>query len=157
MPYLSAGETIPDLDLISVDEQVREFEELPSDKPVLFYIFPHISCLSCDKNIIFLKKFSNILGDSISINGIVLSNLTQAYNFSREANFKFPIYIPKDSKQFLKTFRIKINLSQTLVCQGNEVRYVWLGDLKSQDAAAIIKLVRSMRKDTSPRGAKSET
>jgi peroxiredoxin len=157
LPYLIPGETLPNLDLISVDEQAQEFKELPPDKPVLFYIFPRISCLSCDKNIIFLEKFSNILGDSVSIRGIVLSNLSKAYNFSREANFKFPVYIPEDSEQFMKTFRVKLNLSQTLVCQGNEIRHAWLGDLKSQDATAIIKLVRSMRKDASHRGVKNET
>lgn len=62
LPIFLLGESIDYLDLISADENHPDLNGLSPDKPVLIYIFPRISCLSCDKNIDYLKKFSNILG-----------------------------------------------------------------------------------------------
>ncbi len=144
IPYLMIGETLGSPGLLSANERYPDLKEFPTDKPSLFYIFPRVNCTPCDKSIIFLKKFSKILGDSVSVSGVVLGKMSEAYDLSQKAKLEFPVYVPEDIGQFIAKFRIKLNLSQTIIFSGNETRYIWLGDIKSGNFEEIIKLLRGL-------------
>lgn len=144
LPYFIVGEKIDYLDLISADEHYPDLNGLPQGKPVLLYVFPRISCLACDKNIAYLKKFSKILGENVSIKGIALADLSEAYELSQKEELRFPVYIPNDLNRFLKEFRIKMNMPQLLICIGNKVKYITLGDIAGGDAVSIIELLKNI-------------
>jgi len=144
LPYFLVGETIDYLELISANERYPDLNGLPQGDLSLIYIFPRISCLACDKNIVYLQKLYNILGDSVSMKGIALADLSEAYELSHKKDFRFPVYIPKDKNRFVEKFRIKINAPQILICIGSKVRYRRLGDLNSQAAVTIIELLKTI-------------
>jgi hypothetical protein len=146
LPYLLVGEKIDYFDVISVDDQSTETGEtyLSDDKPSLILIFSR-PCTPCDKNIIYWKKFSSILSDSVLIYGIILKDLSEAINFSKNARLNFPLYVPKELNKFIKKFRLKFKDSQTIVCVGKEIKYLKLGNISGEDAVKIIKFTRSLK------------
>lgn len=109
LPYLLADETIDYLDLESTDENIPALKELPDNVLSILYIFSQ-PCTACDKNLIYLKKFPRLLDKSVTVRGVVIGSLSDAYEFVQNAEPGFDIYVPKDLNRFGAEFRLKFNI-----------------------------------------------
>ncbi len=144
LPYLLVGEKIDYLDLQSTDENGPGLKELPDNTLSILYIFSQ-PCTPCDKNLIYLKKFARLLDKSVIIRGVVVGNLSEAYEFTRNAKLDFNIFVPGNVKRFSGEFRLKFKHSHLIVCRGKEIRFVKMGELSSDEFTQIIKMIRNMK------------
>lgn len=142
LPYLTVGESIHYFNLIGMDETRIDQSNLEKDRPVLIFIFSR-PCSPCDKNLVYWKKMAEIFKEDVSVYGIILGKLTEAYNFSETSRLNFNIYVPEDAALFIREMRIKLNFSQTIIYSG-KVRYVRLGEMNGEEAVGIIKTVKGM-------------
>jgi peroxiredoxin len=142
MPSLTVGEKINYFDLNGVDENKVDIIAFRNSQPSLIFIFSR-PCSPCNKNIPYWEKISELINGQVSIYGIILTDLTEAYNFADDAKLNFKIYVPEDIKKFAEHFRIKSNEARTIVYDGR-VRLIKLGDLDGEAAVSIIKLARSL-------------
>ncbi len=117
--------------------------DLSKDQPALIFIFSR-PCSPCNKNIPYWNKIGKIIEGRATIYGIVLSDLTEAYNFSERTQLAFPIYIPNDLNQFIKEMKIKFNLPQTILYHRNKVYFTQLGLLNGDDTTDIINTVKKL-------------
>jgi hypothetical protein len=144
LPYFLVGETIDYLGLQSTEENGPDLKELPDNKVSILYIFSQ-PCTPCDKNLIYLKKFARLLDKSAAIRGVVVGDLSEAYEFVQNAKPGFDVYVPEDLNRFTDAFRLKFKHSHLLVCRGKEVQFVKMGELTSDEFTQIIKMIRSMK------------
>lgn len=147
IPYLLPGEKIETLALICVDEKDQDITALEKDRLYLLYVFPRTKCTVCDKNLVVLKKVQKLLKGDISILGILLKTPTEAMDFAQKASLNFPIYVPGEIEKFIDLVRIKMNLSQAIICTGNEVRRIEMGDLTGGKAGELVKLLRRLNEE----------
>ncbi len=145
LPYLLPGEKINSLDLINVAEPAVTKKDLAASRLSLIFIIPRSSCITCDKNMVYWKKYAALFADTISIYGIVLTNISEAANFSLDAKLNFPLFTPENLSAFTKKFRLKYNYPQTIICKGNEIKYLQFGDLDGEMAKKIIKLIKQFK------------
>lgn len=144
LPYLYYGETIDYFNVIGVSNGAPEQNSLQDGKPCLLFIFSR-PCTTCDKNLHLWRKMAGILKEEAAIYGIVLGNVTEGYNFAEQARLNFPIFVPNDLEKFIQNFRIKLNLSQTIVCKDKRVIHLKMGDIDGEESTNIIGLVRNRR------------
>lgn len=144
LPYYIVGEKIDYLDLQSTDENVPGLKELPENKVSILYIFSR-PCTTCDKNLIYLKKFGRLLDKSVAIRGVVLGNLSEGYEFTQKAKLDFNIFVPEDLKRFIHEFRLKFSYSQLIVCRGKEIMFVKMDELSTDEFVRILKMIRNMK------------
>ena len=144
LPYLVPGESISSLKLLGTTEYTPDLKRWDESAIQVIYIFSQ-PCTICDKNMIFLKKFSRLLERPVIILGIVVGNLSEGYEFARKAELEFNIYVPEDLSKFKKDFRIKFNDSQLILCRGLEIVYVKLGELSSGEFVTILELIRGLK------------
>jgi hypothetical protein len=142
LPYLTPGETIEYFHLSGMDARTIDDSVLKQDKPSLVFIFSR-PCSPCNKNIVYWKKMAEILKDKVTIYGVILGNVTDAYNFSENTKLNFNIYVPENIDAFIQKLRIKMNLPQTIVFH-KTVRLVKLGTMEGEDAVSIIKFVNDL-------------
>lgn len=140
LPYYLVGEEIDYFDIIDMDEKSIDRNALKGDRPSLIFIFSR-PCSPCNKNIVFWQKMAEVLKGKVSVYGIILANVTEAYNFSQRAGLNFKIYVPQDIDTFIEKMRIKMNVSQTIVYNGT-VRLVKLGNMEGEEAVSVIKLIK---------------
>ncbi len=140
LPYFIVGEEIHYFDVIGMDEKSIDGTALQGDRPSLIFIFSR-PCSPCNKNIVFWQKMAEVLKGKVSVYGIILSDVTEAYNFSQRAGLNFNIYVPQDLDTFIEKMRIKMNVSQTIVYD-DTVRLVQLGNMEGEEVVSIIKLIK---------------
>jgi len=145
LPYLLPGEKVNSLDLIDVAEPAVIKKDLTASRLSLIFIIPRSSCITCDKNMVYWKKYAALFTDTISIYGIVLTNISEAANFSLDAKLNFPLFTPENLSAFTMKFRIKFNYPQTIIFKGNEIRYLQFGDLDGEMAKNIIKIIKNLK------------
>ena len=85
-----------------------------------------------------------ILKDDAVVYGVILGNLSEAYNFSKEADLKFPVYVPRDETKFIDAFRLKLKFSQTIICKEGKVAALTIGDMEPDEAVQIINHVKRL-------------
>jgi hypothetical protein len=147
LPYLIAGESMPLEKLVNVADQNGDELILNSKQPMVIFIFPR-PCTVCAKNIVYWNKMQTIFGSKVPVYGIVADSLTNAYNFWEESGKQkiiFPVYVPDNLKRFLKSFRLKLNSSQTILVNRGKVEHLIIGDLEGDSAVDFIKRVRRTR------------
>jgi hypothetical protein len=84
LPYLLQEENIEYFDLI--DEDANQIDASVFDnggRPALIFIFSR-PCSPSDKNIVYWRKMREILEGQVDFYGIVLGDVTTAFNFSEE-------------------------------------------------------------------------
>lgn len=143
IPYIVPGDSIEYFELTGMDTSKLSASDLSIEQPVLIFIFSR-PCSPCNKNIPYWKKIAKILNSRITTYGIVLSGLTEAYNFSEKAKLTFPVYVPNDIKQFIKKMKIKFNLPQTILYHKDKVYLTKLGKLDGDDTVDIINTAKKI-------------
>lgn len=142
LPYLTPGEAIEYFHLSGMDARTIDASVLKQDIPSLIFIFSR-PCSPCNKNIVYWKKMAEILKDKVTIYGVILGKVTDAYNFPENAKLNFNIYVPENIDEFIQKLRIKLNFPQTIVYH-ETVRFVKLGTMEGEDAVSIIKFVKGL-------------
>jgi thiol-disulfide isomerase/thioredoxin len=143
IPYIVPGDSIKEMELTGMDTSKITAADLSKEQPALIFIFSR-PCSPCNKNIPYWNKIGKILEGRAAIYGIVLSDLTEAYNFSEKAKLTFPLYIPNNLNQFIKEMKIKFNLPQTILYHKDKVYLTQLGLLNGDDTADIINAVKKL-------------
>jgi peroxiredoxin len=147
LPYLIAGEKIKNFDLIGMNnERITLGHIRESKKPILIFIFSR-PCTPCNANIVYWKRMSEILKGRAIVYGIVLDDFKNANDFSLSANLNFDIYVPDQIGRFIKCFRLKFNLSQTILYHSNKVKLLKSGDLSNEDAFRFINIAKFTSKN----------
>jgi hypothetical protein len=145
LPYVSVGEKIKKLEIVGINN--KKFDESllkKSKKPILILIFSR-PCSPCDKNIIFWNKISDLLSDKVLAIGIIIGELTSALDLSEKVKLNFNLYVPKDIDDFVKSFRLKLFYSQTIVYL-KTVKIVKIGELSNKDATELIIAIKELSK-----------
>ncbi len=142
LPYLTSGEKIDYFSLIGENGDEIDASTLKEDNPTLIFIFPH-ECTLCEKNLIIWKRIVSILEGRVNTYGIILDDMSEGLKIKEKTNLNFQLYIPADIEKFLKQFRIKSNLSQTILYD-NGVRLLTLGELAAGDTKELIKFCREI-------------
>jgi peroxiredoxin len=148
IPYLLPDEKIKYFNL--VDKDAREIDSAVlsapgTSKPSLIFIFSR-PCSECNRNIYLWNKIAEIAKDKVNVYGIVLDSLGAAFEFEESANLNFKIFAPEDISKFQRSLRIILNFSMSILYHEG-VKYMKLGDLQSDDAVEIIKLVKNLIKE----------
>lgn len=150
IPYLLPDEKIEYFDLIDKDAKKIDSTVLSTAstaKPSLIFIFSR-PCSKCNKNIYLWQKIAEISKGRINVYGIVLDSLGAAFDFEESANLNFKIFVPEDITKFKNSLRIVFNFSMSILYD-NGVKYMQLGELQSDDAVEIIKLIKTLIKNNS--------
>lgn len=143
IPFLIEGESINYFDLEGMDASSVDAVSLRNGKKLkLFFIFSR-PCSVCNKNILYWNKMAELLQNKADCYGIVLDNLTEAYNLKEKANLKFDVYVPKDVDRFIKQMKLHLNYPQTIVYTG-KVEFTGLGPLRPEDATRIINMAKAL-------------
>ena len=142
-PFLLRDEKVKYFDLISEDGSRINDSVLRNDNPNLILIFPR-QCTQCDKNINIWKRIVTFLNGTVKTYGIVLNDISEANNIRKQTKINFNLYIPADLKMFLDKFRIKSDVSQTILYDGR-IKFIALGELSPGDSKELIKLGRAKK------------
>jgi hypothetical protein len=141
LPYFMPGERINYFDLISMDNNAVDVSVLKnSKKPSLIFIFT-TPCSPCNKNIVFWNKLAEIMKDRVSIYGIILDDVSQAYSFSESSKSNFGIYVPKRIDEFKNNMRLKLNIEQTIICEANKVKFAYIGVLDINELSKFLDAI----------------
>ncbi len=142
LPYLLENEKVEYFDLVGMDSQTVNAKVINSEKPSVVFVFSR-PCSPCNKNLVYWKKLTMLLKGKVNVYGIVLDNVTAAYNFSEEAKLNFNIYVPEDLPKFISTMRIKLNYPQTIIYHKG-VKFQKLGLIKGDEAGPIIEKAKAI-------------
>lgn len=146
LPYLDMGERIEYFDLVGEGFSTIDSTVINSGRPAMIFILSR-PCTPCQKNFGYWQKFKEILDGQIDFYGIALADASSTFNFAKQAKLNIKLYVPGDLKKFIQAFRIKLNLSQTIIYCQNEVKYLKLGDLEGDEAVQIITAAKKFIKD----------
>ena len=141
IPYITTNQDITYFDLTGVDESRVTLEDLKKQEKALVFVFSR-PCSPCNKNLVFWNKMGQILGDEVKIYGIVLDDLTEAYNFSKKARLFFNIFIPDDLDMFVKAWKIRANQPMTILVRDGKPALVVVGLLEAEDTGEFISRAR---------------
>ncbi|MCP4215291.1 MAG: redoxin domain-containing protein [bacterium] len=140
LPYLLQGEAPEDIDLVSEDGKNVRLSDLESSASLIF-IFRQ-PCSTCNKNLRIWNRIHKIVKENCNVYGIVLGELAKTVDVSERATFD--IYVPADVPRFRESFRVKINLSQTIIFNAGKAAYVHLGELQSDDFTGIVRYIKAL-------------
>jgi len=143
LPYLTRGEKIDYFDLSDKEGHYIQVSHLKGDRISLIFVFKD-PCATCNINMAIWNRLAGILQDKVSIYGIVPAEPVEEESYNQEPGFKFPIYWPIDAEQFRESMRIRLNLSETILCYGNHILFIKIGDLKGDDYTGIIRRVKAL-------------
>jgi peroxiredoxin len=141
IPYITTHQEVEYFDLTGVDESRVTLDELKKQDRALAYVFSR-PCSPCNKNLVFWNKMAQILGKQVKIYGVVLGDLTEAYNFSQNAKLFFDIYVPDEVEMFVNAWKIRSNQPLTILLRNGKPALVVLGLLEAKDSGEFIKRVR---------------
>ena len=142
-PYIMSNEPINYFNLTGVDESRTTINDLNGDEQSLIFIFSR-PCTPCNKNLIFWNKIAQIIGEKTNIYGIILNDLTEAYNFSQKAKLKFNVYVPDDLDKFKESWKIVSNQSKTILIRNKRPVSIILGHLNAEDTSLLIRKIREI-------------
>ena len=137
IPYITTRETVDYFSLTGVDTSRRTIEDLNNSPQSLIFIFSR-PCTPCNQNILFWNKLAQITGPNTKIYGIILTGLTDAYDFSQKTTLSFDIYTPDDPEIFKKVWRIRTDQAETILMRYRQPTFVQVGNLTVEDTKAII-------------------
>ena len=146
LPFLTVGEKVPDLKLIDITTENAEEISPDTSGTSIFIIFPR-PCTICAKNIDFWNKMSSFFKNKIRFYAIVPGSMNDAFNFWKsggEKSLKFPVYVPNDLESFLKEFRLRLKLSQTILIAGGEIKRILMGQLDGDSAKTFIRHTKEL-------------
>lgn len=150
LPYLYSGEKIEYFDLTRIQENPTDIDALDNTKPSILFIFSR-PCSTCDRNLLPWQKIAKHLSGKVNIYGIILNDMSGAYNFSKKAKLNFPVFVPKNIKKFIEAFRLRNNSSQTIICINNRVASLYMGELEGKDAIKILEFAKQLLMDPGKR------
>ena len=87
---------------------------------------------------------AQILGKKANIYGIILNDLTEAYNFSQKARLKFKVFVPDDLDKFKESWKIVSNKSKTILLRNKRPVSILLGNLNAEDTSLLIRKIREI-------------
>jgi peroxiredoxin len=145
IPHLTLDEAINYFDASNNKERTDISKIQKRGVISVIFIFSQ-PCTPCEKNLTFWKKITSVSKKKIDIYGIVFGDISEATRFSESLKLNFPIFIPTHEKQFKKKFRVKFNLSQTILCREAKVIYCKAGELSTDDYFEIVKIIKEREK-----------
>jgi hypothetical protein len=112
----------------------------------VIYVFSQ-PCTPCNKNIIIWKRISSVMKDKINTFGIIPKELSdEIITFSNNLQLPFRLYCPMNVSQFKEEFRIRSDeLAQTIITDGTNVIYSFLGTLDTNEYFRIFKIINNWR------------
>ncbi|MCK4764603.1 MAG: redoxin domain-containing protein [Candidatus Aminicenantes bacterium] len=143
LPYLVPGEKIKYFDVTGANEELVKAEVLTKAPLSLIFIFNR-KCSTCDGNILYWNRMAKLVKkDNVKIYGIILPGPTEMFNFKEKAKVSFDLFTPENREKFKNRFRIKINLAQTILCVGDKVGLIKLGQLGGDDYNLFLTTIKN--------------
>ncbi len=136
VPHLTPGEAVPAGSFMNDQNQPVYLRE-QSDKPILLFIFER-PCSTCTPSITFWMKLSELASKRAHIMGIIQDRV-EMIRIAGTKRFPFQLISPVDGDEFVRTWRLRLNLAQTIILNGNRVEYVRLGNLGGADMQEIMR------------------
>jgi peroxiredoxin len=144
IPHLLPGEEISYFQLIGTDTEAINLNAL-SEKLVFIYIFK-TPCSKCNENVMCWNKMAKILKDKADFYGISLSGYADMLEISKSSGLNFSMYSPEDSEKFIRSWKLKFNIPQTIIYHNGKVLMVKLGNLNGKDYIKMLKKAKSILK-----------
>lgn len=146
IPDLIINDYAPTMEVIKLDGELLFMDFIEIHSKSLLFILPK-SCATCEKNLLFLKRFSSQLKDRVQVLAIVLGRTDRAQDLKNNLKMDFPIYIPENENRFSYNYRIS-NFSLTfLINERGRIQWIKKGDLNSDDYFKIKDLVINQIKE----------
>jgi len=139
VPHLTVGESVPAVSFMNHEDQpvaLSDFEVLP----ILLLVFER-PCTTCTSNIPFWMKLSELAGERAHVLGIILDR-GEMISIAETKRLPFKLISPVDGDEFVRAWRLRLNLAQTMIVKGDRVRYIRLGNLMAKDMRGIINTLR---------------
>lgn len=139
LPALMVGDKVPKLPL--TDGTGRFYSTGYLRKTGLIFIFRR-PCSPCNTNYNLWRQMSRILrkrAPEVKIRGIVLNGKEGLQQFEDSGSPGFPVCAPVEIQTFIRRFRIRLNLAQTLLVHHGRVRRLRIGELKGEDYRHFIR------------------
>ncbi len=149
LPYLLPGDE-PEFNFELVDSAGYRFKgEIFKKKTVLLFIYRD-SDRTTDNWLIW-SSIAELASDlEVKSYGLILNEGFDRFYYALEKMDKdqwFKVFAPVHRSRFTDCFRIKYNLSQTLVVDNGIVKMVKFGKLLDEDYEDIMKLIRDLSQE----------
>jgi hypothetical protein len=145
---LVPGDTMADLELMSLDNKPIDKTVFNSPNPLMICIF-EIPCMKCNFNLGPWKALTSYFGQRITVIGILVEGDPEAFNLLNDGRVNFKLFLPVDKEKFKRKMRLKTKLAQTMIVFNQEVITVTLGNLDTtgvqQLMATIYDLFKKMK------------
>ena len=148
LPALMTGEKLPDLPL--ADEAGRYYSTGDIRETGLVFIFQR-PCSPCNTNYNLWRQMARILNKrspGVQIRGIVLNGPEGLQQFNDGGSRGFPVCAPLEPEAFIRRFRVRLNLAQTLLVHRGRVHRLRIGELEGEDYRAFLREVIRLSKES---------
>lgn len=142
------GEKIERLELSDMNGQRIGFADASRAKRSLIFIFER-PCSPCNKNLGYWNRLSSLGGKDAKTFGVIVDTQETMVNFAMNRKVNFAVGAPVDKNEFVKTFRLHYNFSETILMEGNRVKLVHIGDF---DTDSFARFVADMNKTEAKNG-----
>ena len=147
----SAGEPLPALELLNLDNTPQETDTFAEGVTVLF-IFK-TPCSACNSNLGSWNKITKFFGNRIKVMGIIPDGDPAAFQLVDEKRVNFSLYVPADQNTLREQLRLRLNIAQTMVVVDNKVMTSKIGILSPEDLQSLVfglkKIISSSGKNIS--------
>lgn len=150
IPFITSKEKIEDFNLTGVDESRVTLQDLKNQNQSLVFIFSR-PCTPCNQNLVFWNKIAQIVGDKVNIYGIILNDLTEAYNFAKDGKLEFKVYVPDNLESFKQSWKIQTDQAKTILMNKDRPALTYLGNLEAEITSKFIAKTRELMKQGSPK------
>lgn len=143
LPCAKIGKCLRISGLVKVDRDTspNSFKMTGASERIFAVFIFKPSCYYCDPNLFLWKKIKRSFKDRINVCGIILSDPSDAANFSKLKDLNFSLYMTPEIEKFKTDFNVKFDLSQTVLLDKSRVVYSKSGRLKADDFFAIKKII----------------
>lgn len=146
MPFLTEGEEIEYFRLVDTEDKEITETDLQNG-PALLYIF-RMPCSTCNSNFKYWNRMSKILKKhNILSYGIIPGNASEMFTLAESRTVFFRLCTPCDLGKFKEAFRLKTDLSQTLLIDKGEVHKIKPAHLNGKTFRAFINEAKKLNKE----------
>lgn len=132
---LSVGDTLPALDLISMDNTHWDYNSLFYG--VTLFISFKAPCTACNPDISTFVNLKKYYGNKINILGVIPDGNQTGFQLQTEGKVNFPLYIPIEPREFRQKIRLLNNTEQIFLLDKNKIISVKSGLLSDDDVREL--------------------
>jgi peroxiredoxin len=128
---LAVGDTIPQLELITIDNE--PFDQSIFEKGFVLVFCFEVPCAKCNKNLNYWINLAQYFNGRIKTVGIIPDGDPEAFRLMEDRKINFPLYLPSDQNSLRKRMRLKTRRAQTIVVFNKKIKAVKVGILTLDD------------------------